>query len=589
MSLRLSPEATSRVRLALRLAPFATPFQVVAPGLGPAFTPPAVLAVELTSVHLANLTSNLVASHPAHVEPVPLMAEPATIGVTDGLPWDDPVGLAGLVVGTAAPAAGTPDERGAASLSFELLRPLLQPPPGADFDDALRLPAHKRLKPFQRAGVRFLTGQPVALLADELGMAKTIQAIVAARDLYRLGAVQRGLVICPPTVLVDWQRKLSEWAPELRLAVIRGARPQRSAAWSAPAHLYLVAYDSVPEDIDDLRDRRFDLILLDEIQRITQTPAATAQAVYRLSAGIRWGLSGASLEGEIAGLCAVFAFLQPGLLLPGDAAYPRRVKAAVRPFVLQRRLADVRPEYELGEKIGDVTWLELTPAQRAAYDQFYQQCLHELRRRRAAITLNHVLAWIAQLKQICNLDPKSGSSAKLDYLLDVLGHDLAPDDQVLIFSQYPAKTLPYLHRALSAFKPESFSGSLSETGRRKLIQDFEQSDRRVLLLPGKTGGVGLTTTRASHVFHLDLWWNPAVAEQAENHAYRTGHEKPVFITTLYTTGTIEADIHALLERKSAALAPASEDLSDAGLSPLLTERELFGLFGHLGAEQASPP
>ena len=191
----------------------------------------------------------------------------------------------------------------------------------------------------------------------------------------------------------------------------------------------------------------------------------------------------------------------------------------------------------------------------------------------------HVLALIGELKQICNLDPESGESAKLDYLLEQLEELHGSGEKSLVFSQYPKKTLTAIEPRLAKFRPQLFDGRLSDKRREQIISEFQEGDAYdVLLMSVKAGGVGLTLTRANHVFHFDLWWNPATAKQAEGRAYRIGQQKTVFVKTLYTVQTIEERIHQLLMKKQELFQTVIDDLSDTSLTQLLTEEELFGLF-----------
>jgi SNF2 family DNA or RNA helicase len=153
------------------------------------------------------------------------------------------------------------------------------------------------------------------------------------------------------------------------------------------------------------------------------------------------------------------------------------------------------------------------------------------------------------------------------------------DDKALIFSQYSHKTLDLLEPKLRQFRPRLYDGSLSDSNRDKIIDEFQnRDDCKILLMSVKAGGLGLTLTRANFVFHFDLWWNPSVAEQAEARAHRIGQQKPVYVTSLFTINTIEEKIQTLLKRKRELFDRVIDDLSDTNLSVTLGEDELFGLF-----------
>jgi len=462
---------------------------------------------------------------------------------------------------------------------FDLIFPILQPALGDNFDNAISFPPNDSLYPFQREGVRFLVEHESVLLADEMGVGKSIQAIVALRVLFRTNRSKNTLIVCPKSVLFDWERKLWKWAPELRLTIIRGPKPARQIAWITPSHLYLVSYDTLREDLDDLPNKQFDTIVLDEVQRIKNPETGIAKAVRGIVARIRWGLSGTPLENRIEDIVAIFAYLKPGLLKYDDAVSPRKVREAIKPFFLRRKLSDVKDVFGLGDKIADEVWLELAPDQRSAYDRAYEEHKRELDTQGNAVTITHILALISHLKQICNRDPITGESCKFDYLKDTLEHNIDSDEKALIFSQYPEKTLPFLRSELEEYQPALYSGKLSDKQRDEIVEKFESDEHRLLLMSVKAGGLGLTITRANHIFHLDLWWNPAVAEQAEGRAYRHGQTKTVYVTTLYTVNTIEQAIYDKLEEKRQLFKFVIDDLSDTSLTKRLSEEELFSLFG----------
>jgi len=168
---------------------------------------------------------------------------------------------------------------------------------------------------------------------------------------------------------------------------------------------------------------------------------------------------------------------------------------------------------------------------------------------------------------------------KLEWLLEYLDEICSQGDKAIVFSQYPEKTLRVIEPQMRAYYPHIYSGSLSDSQRDNIVDNFQkQDDSKVLLMSVKSGGLGLTLTRANHVVHFDLWWNPAVAAQAEARAIRIGQRKTVFVTSLYTVGTIEERIEILLKRKSAIFKNVIDDLSDAKLTNVISEEEFFSLF-----------
>ncbi|HRR91766.1 MAG TPA: DEAD/DEAH box helicase [bacterium] len=472
---------------------------------------------------------------------------------------------------------------------FEIIFPVLQPPLGENFDNPIVLPEGKKLYPFQPEGIKFLIEHQKALLGDEMGLGKSIQAIIAVKCLFHMGKILNALIVCPKSVLSDWEKKLQEWAPELKVIKIYGPKEQRYIEWGSDAHIYLTSYDSLRQDLledssetgqnqlEELLKRKFNLIILDEVQKIKNPDTGISKAVKKINADWRWGLSGTPLENNSKDLISIFSYLKPGLLHYNDENNLPKIKESIRPYFLRRLKSTVLPE--LPEKRYGEVWLDLLPEQREAYIKAEQEGIIKLNEHGDSITVDHILALITELKQICNLEPVSKKSCKLEYLLESLDEICSQGDKAIIFSQYPKKTLKCLEPFLKEFNPLIYHGSLSDPQRDGIIKKFQEDDKyKVLLMSVKSGGVGLTLTKANYVFHFDLWWNPSVAAQAEDRTHRIGQEKTVFVTYLYTRDTIEERIQDILNRKRSLFKAVIDDLSDNKLSKALTEEELFSLF-----------
>ena len=261
-------------------------------------------------------------------------------------------------------------------------------------------------------------------------------------------------------------------------------------------------------------------------------------------------------------------------LLKGD---PKVLKEAISPYFLRRRKKDALPD--LPEKVHEEIWLDLKEKQREHYDLAERKGVINLNELGDRVTVQHVLALITKLKQICNLDPVSKEGCKLEYLEEQLEELTEVGDKALVYSQYPMKTLAQIEARLSRFNPLLYHGTLPGKVRDKIVEDFqEKDDHQVLLMSVKAGGLGLTLTRANYVFHFDRWWNPATATQAEDRTHRIGQTKTVFVISLFTVGTIEERIQQILERKRHLFDEIVDDLSMTDLKKVMTEEELFGLF-----------
>ena len=459
----------------------------------------------------------------------------------------------------------------------------LYPPSMFDFSKLISFPIGKQLFPFQSDGVSFLIRHENALLADEMGLGKSIQAIIAIRLLLKSKIIENSLIVCPKSVLVDWETKFEEWAPELSLTMISGPVNKRRVLWNNEDQIFLVTYDTLREDVlsDDekqIMPSNFDLIILDEVQRIKNSSTKIFSAINLINGQRRWGLSGTPLENRVEELSTIFSYIKPGLFSTTEVNNPLYVKTAIEPFVLRRVKHTVLRN--LPEKIHDEILLDLEPKQRAAYHMAEKEGIIMLKEKGKLANVTHVLALISKLKQICNLEPESGESCKLNYLIEILENLYETDEKMLVFSQYPEKTLKLIAPRLKRFKPLMYHGSLSSKEREAIIERFNEDEKiKLLLMSVKAGGLGLTLTRANYVVHFDSWWNPAIMAQAEDRTHRIGQINNVFVMSLITKNTIERRIQMILEEKRGLFKDVMGDISDAGLTQMLNEREIFGLFG----------
>jgi len=504
-----------------------------------------------------------------------------------------PMSLATLTDNLGLPAA--PEIFGAGiphhGIDLSLFNPMgldLMPQPTGPPPDphTLFCPAGTRLYPFQEEGVRFFLEHPAALLGDEMGLGKSIQAIAALRLLINQGKVNRAIILCPKTLVFDWYGKLREWAPDLSILALEGKKRRRSWYWTCDVQVNIVGYETWREDLKaKIADpTTFDLVVLDEIQRIKNRCTDTHRSVERLKAPWRWGLSGTPLENSTEDLLSIFAYLKPGLL-PFERDYPvAPLRSAIAPFVLRRRKTDVLKE--LPPKESRTIWLDLTPVQAMAYQAAERAAVASLEQAGHSAAPMLALALLTKLKQICNLDTPTGASCKFDFLSEELDKLREQDCKALVFSQYPDKTLRPLLPRLEPFGTALFDGTLSEWNRRFLVHHFQTgSVPRVLAMSLKCGGVGLTLTRANHVYHFDHWWNPAAAQQAEDRTHRIGQDRTVYVTTLLTRNTVEERIAELLEQKRELFRAVMDPLTDMevaeelSIQKALTRDELLGLFG----------
>lgn len=458
---------------------------------------------------------------------------------------------------------------------WDMILPLLEPPLSLDFLPFDYLPSP--LRPYQVDGVRFLVQSQSALLGDDMGTGKTVQTIVALRILFQTGKVSSALILVPLTLLPNWDRELLKWAPTLTgVTFVRGSKQQRQVQWEKPAHIWVTTYGTVRSDIDDIvRLRHFDIVVIDEIQAIKNSDAAQTRAAKRIPRARAWGLSGTPIENTIDDLCSIFDFLKPGLL-PRNGLTPEVAKRRITEHFKRRRKQDVLQD--LPEKTTVEIWLEMQEAQRTAYEIAESEGRVWLEKLGTEVTVQHVLSLLQKLKMLCNRDPKSGESAKLDRLEEMLAEAVAEGSKALVFSQFLDEGVSLLADRLSIYKPSVITGEVTGRKRESAVHLFQTEDScKLLIATPKSGGVGLNLVAGNYVFHFDHWWNPATARQAEDRAHRIGQTKDVFVYHLWTQGTVEQKIYDKLISKQQVYDDVIDALSNVESSGL-SEDDLFDLF-----------
>ena len=455
---------------------------------------------------------------------------------------------------------------------------LLQPPLETWFGEgALELP-HNPF-PYQLAGIAFLYPRYAAVLADEMGLGKTMQAITTIRLLLRSGEARQVLLICPKPLVSNWQREFARWAPEVPLAVVEGDQTRRAWQWRMSEMPVKVAnYELVVRDRELLSQAGidYDLVVLDESQRIKNRSSSTSEIVRSIPRKRSWALTGTPVENSAEDLAGIFEFVRPGLLQPDMK--PSRMGKLASDYIIRRTkdqvLTDLPPKM-----IRDAD-IELTPAQRESYRLAEEQGVLRLTEMGEGATIQHVFELVLRLKQICNFDPATGESSKLERLAADLDEISASGQKAIIFSQW-VNTLTTLKEQLARFRPLEYHGQVPTKSRDGVLQKFkEDRHSNVLLISYGAGGVGLNLQFASYVFLFDRWWNPAIEDQAINRAHRIGVQSPVTVTRFLAAGTIEERINLVLEQKREIFDTVFSyaKLDDGQDSSGLSRDEIFGLF-----------
>jgi SNF2 family DNA or RNA helicase len=430
--------------------------------------------------------------------------------------------------------------------------------------------------PYQLEGIAFLMPRHAALLADEMGLGKTMQAILSLRLLFQSGLIRNALVVCPKSIVATWSGELRAWAADLPFEVIGGDSPSRRASWQVSnCPLKLVNYELLTRDAALFMEKpiRFDVVVLDEAQRIKNRDAKAAQAVRSLQRDRSWALTGTPIENRPDDLISLFAFVDPNRIPPDTPA--KRLPQLTADCILRRTKDDVLTD--LPPKTVRDAFVELTPAQREAYDLAETNGIVRLNALGDTISVQHVFELVMRLKQICNFDPLTRQSAKLERLETDLAEVADSGRKAIVFSQW-VEPLIWLSTALAHLGPLQYHGKIPPRDRQAILDRFQRDRRKhVLLMSYGTGSVGLNLQFTNYVFLFDRWWNPAVEDQAINRAHRIGQREPVFVTRFITPDTIEARIAQVLDRKRRLFSELIEQ-NDPPPQLGLTEEEIFSLF-----------
>jgi len=447
-----------------------------------------------------------------------------------------------------------------------------------------------------------------ACLADDMGLGKTIQTLA----LFEREACSNGeppvLLICPTSVVGNWHKEAARFTPHLRVMVHHGLARTRSKAFAEEAakhHLVISTYALLPRDFEILKEVSWRGVVLDEAQNIKNPETKQARAARGVAAGYRIALTGTPVENNVGDLWSIMEFLNPGLLgtqgefkksffIPiqaaRDQAAVNRLKKLTGPFILRRLKTDKTVIADLPEKMEMKVFCNLTKEQASLYAAVVEEAGKALESAEGIQRKGVVLATLSKLKQVCNhpaqflgdnssLAERSGKLARLAEMAEEL---LETGDRALIFSQF-AEMGAILKRYLEeTFGRETLflHGAVPKKQRDRMVERFQQEDHGppFFILSLKAGGTGLNLTRASHVFHFDRWWNPAVENQATDRAFRIGQTKNVQVHKFLCVGTLEEKIDEMIERKK-EIAAGVVGTGEGWLTELSTAelKEIFAL------------
>ena len=455
------------------------------------------------------------------------------------------------------------------------------------------------LRDYQQVGVSWLAmlcdmGLGVCL-GDDMGLGKTIQ--ILAYLSYRLenypneeGSI---LIVCPTSLLTNWEHEIMRFSPKLKVLKYygpkRGNLRDKRDDFLIAHQIIITSYGVIRNDIDFLKDIKFNGIIIDESTNIKNSNSKRAKSIYQLKGVFRIALSGTPIENRLDELWSLFNFLNPGLLGSlsefrktfvnpienyQNAEKIKKLKTIIDPFILRRLKTDKNVIKDLPEKNEITIYINLSDSQISLYTKIVDKTIKDIRENYNRVKKRNglVLKLLTKLKQLCNhpLQYLKVELAKYDFnknlkdflvqspkiarIFDIVENILENEQKVLIFSQY--KTMgDILLKAFNAKFGEIISfyhGSLSPNQRDKIVKDFQSSKEvssKILIVSLKAGGFGLNLTQGTTVIHVDRWWNPSTESQATDRAYRIGQDQNVNVYKFVATGTIEEKIDKLLEEK----------------------------------------
>lgn len=450
------------------------------------------------------------------------------------------------------------------SKTFKQLLETLTEPQTIDYQIPDTLNAN--LRDYQVVGFQWFKSlaryQLGGILADEMGLGKTIQAISFILSEKNTDQRWPTLIIAPASLIYNWKKEFEKFAPTLTVDVVIGTKAERKVkiGTTQKPDIWITSYPLIRQDINLYKNVNFDIMILDEAQVIKNHLTQTAKATRQVKAKHRFALSGTPIENRLEELWSIFQTLSPSFLGSKKQFIQYQndyIKQITRPFILRRLKTDVLPD--LPDKIEFEQYSELTKDQKQVYLAYLQRMQQQLD---AVIEADQfeqekleILTGLTRLRQICChprlfLENYQADSGKLELLITIIEQLRVDDRRILIFSQF-ASMLKIIQKELEKQNYQAFylDGQTPIKNRVDMADAFNNGEREIFIISLKAGGTGLNLTGADTVILFDLWWNPAVEEQAAGRAHRIGQTKKVEVIRLITEGTIEEKIFQLQEKK----------------------------------------
>ena len=443
-----------------------------------------------------------------------------------------------------------------------------------------------KLREYQQRGVSWLSYlENLGLngcLADDMGLGKTIEVIARLiQERNNRDQVAPTLLIVPTSVIGNWQKEIAKFAPHFQSMIHHGSDRNKDVSEFEKAiashDVIITSYTLVRKDAKLFNSINWQRIVLDEAQNIKNPKAAQTKAILKLKAPHRLALTGTPVENRLLDLWSIFNFLNPGYLgkqaqfrkafeIPiqknSDRTKALTLKKLVEPFILRRVKTDKSIIKDLPDKVEQKVYCNLTPEQASLYEAVVQDVSQQVEEKSGIERKGLILSTLMKLKQICNHPRQflqdeseftSNRSHKLSRLQEMIEEIQAERESLLIFTQFReiGDALQNHFRHNYHYPTYYIHGGTSRKQRDKMIGEFQEPDTppAVFILSLKAGGVGITLTKANHVFHFDRWWNPAVEDQASDRAFRLGQKKNVFVHKFVTLGSLEEKIDVMIEDK----------------------------------------
>ena len=444
------------------------------------------------------------------------------------------------------------------------------------------------------------------ILADDMGLGKTLQVIsllTAEQQEMQAGEkeLRRSLIVCPASLVYNWQKEITRFAPQLKTVIVAGSVPDRASIirHSKEGEILITSYDLLKRDAEVYQKFVFAIQVIDEAQYIKNPSTQAAKGVKKITAAFKLALTGTPIENRLSELWSIFDYLMPGFLytyqkfreeieLPiavnQDANKMERLQRMIRPFILRRLKGDVLKD--LPEKIEENVFARLAGEQMQLYDAYatrMKEMLSQQNEKEFKKGRMQILSELTKLRQLCGdpgllLEDYHGESAKTDMCMELIVNAVGAGHEILLFSQFTSM----LDRLTERLKKEGIdyyllTGSVNKEKRMQMVESFNNDDVPVFCISLKAGGTGLNLTSADIVIHYDPWWNVAVQNQATDRAHRIGQKHVVTVYKLVAEGTIEEKIIDIQERKKKL---AEQVLEGEGMdSASFTKEEILELLG----------